>query len=106
LSNIKEPIPGVYNQIKEEIALFPVELPPSAAIAGVYAKVDRERGVWKAPANVSLNYVIKPSVQITNEEQKDMNVDTTAGKSVNAIRSFTGQRHIGLGRTDTCGKRQ
>ncbi len=33
-------------------------LPPSGAIAGVYAQVDANRGVWKAPANVSLNSVV------------------------------------------------
>jgi hypothetical protein len=60
-------------------------------MAGVYARVDRDRGVWKAPANVGLNYVIKPSVKITNDMQDGLNVDTIAGKSINAIRAFTGK---------------
>ena len=33
---------------------LPLKLPPSAAIAGIYARVDGERGVWKAPANVGV----------------------------------------------------
>lgn len=41
------------NKVKEYLNL----LPPSAAMAGIYAMVDNTRGVWKAPANVSLNYV-------------------------------------------------
>src|SRR4029079_16608521 len=61
------------------------------AIAGVYASVDRARGVWKAPANVSLASVIGPVAKITNEEQENLNVDPTAGKSINAIRSFAGK---------------
>lgn len=65
-------------------------LPPSAAVAGVYAKVDADRGVWKAPANVSLNRVSGPSRKITNLENGDFNVHPT-GKSVNVIRSFTGK---------------
>ncbi len=65
-------------------------LPPAAAMAGVYTLVDNARGVWKAPANVSLSSVISPAVNITHEEQEDLNV-TTAGKSVNAIRSFIGE---------------
>lgn len=81
----------LYNRIKSEIAQLPVKLPPSSAMAGIYARVDRNNGVWKAPANVGLNYVIRPSVQVTHEEQADMNVDTVAGKSINAIRSFTGK---------------
>lgn len=65
-------------------------LPPSPAMAGVYTQVD-SRGVWQAPANVSLNRVIAPTVPISSSRQDDMNVDATAGKSVNAIRSFTGK---------------
>ncbi len=67
------------------------KLPPSGGIAGVYARVDNARGVWKAPANESLNSVAGPSVQITAEEQENLNVDAVAGKSVNAVRTFTGR---------------
>lgn len=81
----------LYNKIKAALDAIRVVMPPSSAIAGVYAKVDRERGVWKAPANVSLASVIGPTVKINNEEQEVLNVDPTAGKSINAIRSFTGK---------------
>lgn len=81
----------VYNEIKIEIGSLPVVLPPSSAMAGVYARVDSDRGVWKAPANVGVNYVMQPNVQISHDEQKDLNVDVTAGKSINAIRTFTGK---------------
>jgi phage tail sheath protein FI len=60
-------------------------------VAGRYASVDRERGVWKAPANVSVSAVKGPAVNITHEDQESLNVDTEAGKSVNAIRAFTGK---------------
>lgn len=82
---------ALYNQIKTAMAQQRVTLPPSAAIAGVYAAVDRERGVWKAPANVSLTAVIGPVTKITHEQQENLNVDPTAGKSINAIRAFTGR---------------
>ncbi|MFZ6658094.1 phage tail sheath family protein [Undibacterium sp. TJN19] len=65
-------------------------LPPSGAMAGIYTLVDNSRGVWKAPANVSLNEVVAPSVNITHDEQEDLNV-TTSGKSINAIRPFIGE---------------
>lgn len=81
----------LYNQIREELLKLKVTLPPSAAVAGVYSRVDEARGVWKAPANVSLLGVAKPTSKITSEEQEDLNVDTTAGKSINAIRAFTGK---------------
>lgn len=68
-----------------------IVLPPSAAIAGIYASVDRTRGVWKAPANVSVSAVLGPLVAITSEEQGNLNVDASTGKSINVIRSFTGK---------------
>lgn len=66
-------------------------LPPSGAIAGVYAATDLDRGVWKAPANVSLNAVTGPGVKISQEQQGEYNVDVNAGKSINIIRAFPGR---------------
>ena len=80
-----------FNEIMTLLSKLYIKMPPGGAIAGVYARVDRDRGVWKAPANIGLNYVIRPSVKITNDMQDGLNVDTTAGKSINAIRSFTGK---------------
>ena len=65
-------------------------LPPSAAMAGLYASVDNARGVWKAPANVSVNAVEGPSVVINGDEQEDLN-SPIDGKAVNAIRPFVGE---------------
>jgi len=66
-------------------------LPSTGAVAGVYAAVDQKRGVWKAPANVSLNEVIRPVFNLTSTQQQDYNVDVDAGKSINIIRKFTGK---------------
>jgi uncharacterized protein len=66
-------------------------LPPSGAVAGVYCLVDTTRGVWKAPANVSLNNVMNVVYAINNAEQDKLNVDVNDGKSINAIRRFTGK---------------
>lgn len=91
LTELKTVDNELYNKIKVEIGLQPIKLPPSSTMAGVYARVDSDRGVWKAPANVGLSYVTKPSQPVTHEQQQDLNVDTVAGKSINAIRSFTGK---------------
>ena len=82
--------PLLYTEIINQMSKFRVELPPASAIAGVYAQVDAARGVWKAPANYSLNSVIKPIVSISSKEQNSMNYSQD-GKSVNAIRSFPGK---------------
>ncbi len=65
-------------------------LPPSAAMAGALSMVDNSRGVWKAPANLSLASVVSPVLNLTGEDQEDLNV-TVSGKSINAIRSFVGK---------------
>ena len=83
-----------YNLAKAAIAAIPLVLPLSPIMAGIYASVDNTRGVWKAPANVSLNSVVRPVVKITHEDQESLNVDVTAGKSINAIRTFTGKGNL------------
>lgn len=80
----------VFGDIAEQVARTMVLLPPSGAVAGICAAVDRARGVWKAPANVSLADVSGVAVKINDRMQEDLNV-TTTGKSVNAIRTFTGK---------------
>jgi phage tail sheath protein FI len=91
LDTLKDSANSVYEGAKAAIRDLPCKLPPSGAMAGIYAAVDNDRGVWKAPANISVNAVIKPSIEFTNRDQEDMNVDSVAGKSVNAIRPFTGK---------------
>jgi phage tail sheath protein FI len=66
-------------------------VPPSGTIAGIYCFVDKTRGVWKAPANVSLSGITGLTQRIDNEDQEDLNVDVNAGKSINAIRAFAGR---------------
>lgn len=84
----------ITNQLEAQtltvIGKLRVELPPSPFVAGIYATVDRTRGVWKAPANVSVGAIVQPMVQISHEDQMDYNVHTS-GRSVNAIRSFVGR---------------
>jgi phage tail sheath protein FI len=80
----------VFGDILSQVARTMVLLPPSGAVAGVYAAVDRTRGVWKAPANVSLADVSGVAVKVNDQIQEDLNV-TSTGKSVNVIRAFTGK---------------
>lgn len=91
LDGIKDIKTGLYNAIKQRLSQETVTLPPSPAVAGVYATVDRERGVWKAPANVSLSAVVGPAQKINADQQARLNIDPDSGKSINAIRSFTGK---------------
>jgi phage tail sheath protein FI len=89
-SNISVNNTTLSNNILSAINASGVTLPPSSAMAGIYCEVDNKRGVWKAPANVSVSSVIGPTVKLSNDDQAVLNVDTS-GISINAIRSFTGK---------------
>ncbi len=65
-------------------------MPPSAAIAGVYTRTDNTLGVFKAPANTGITSVLSPTVNISHDDQEDLNVPLD-GKAVNAIRTFLGR---------------
>jgi uncharacterized protein len=81
----------LYKSILAGVANSMTTMPPSGAVVGVYAATDSARGVWKAPANVSLTNVVAPAATFTRKELDDLNVDAVAGKSINAIRTFTGR---------------
>ncbi|MDC8005348.1 phage tail sheath C-terminal domain-containing protein [Aureisphaera galaxeae] len=80
----------VYPSIIAELNKSMNHVPPSGAMVGVYANVDATRGVWKAPGNVSVNGIIGLADDITDKEQENMNIHES-GKSINAIRKFTGK---------------
>lgn len=82
---------SAYGKLKAALNGFGVVLPPSPTISGIYALVDATRGVWKAPANVGVNAVKGLTFRIDDNLQGSLNIDTTSGKSINCIRSFTGK---------------
>lgn len=65
-------------------------LPPSASMAGIYSMVDDTVGVFQSPANIGVGSVIKPALNISNDQQEDMNLPV-GGMAVNAIRTFPGK---------------
>ncbi|HEY8790061.1 MAG TPA: phage tail sheath subtilisin-like domain-containing protein [Actinopolymorphaceae bacterium] len=63
-----------------------VAAPPSGHIAGIWARTDSTRGVFKAPANEVVRGAVGLQYRVTPSEQAELN---SAG--VNAIRFFTSQ---------------
>jgi hypothetical protein len=63
-----------------------VTVAPSGHIAGMYARSDVERGVFKAPANMSVRGALGVSQRLTDAEQAVLNP-----QGVNAIRLFSGR---------------
>ncbi len=80
----------LYKAIMKEVKHQLNILPPSGGMAGVISMVDHTVGVSKSPANVSMGKVVKPTVNITNLAQEDLNMPLN-GKAVNAIRTFPGK---------------
>lgn len=64
----------------------PTTMPPSASVAGVWARNDETRGVHKAPANEIIRGAISLELNITKGEH-----DTLNPVGVNCIRAFPGQ---------------
>ena len=63
----------------------PVLLPPSGYVAGIFARTDARRGVWKAPAGVEAN--LGGAVGLQNDIS-DADQDTLNPIGANAIRAF------------------
>jgi hypothetical protein len=91
LSAIRRSNRALYRFVRAELKKHFIVLPPSGAIAGIYAATDTSRGVWKAPANVPVLKVQEPVVLLDNTEQESLQTDRTGGKSINAIRVFAGK---------------
>lgn len=65
------------------------QLPPGAAMAGVYARTDAQQGVWHAPANTGIVGAIAPVEEVSQQDHEGLNLPPD-GKAVNAIRTFPG----------------
>ncbi len=69
----------VYDPVSNAV----VPAPPSGHVAGVFARVDAERGVHKAPANEVIRGAFDVTAPISREDQAGLNPD-----GVNVIRRF------------------
>jgi len=76
--NIKDPVTGSI-----------VGIPPSGAIAGVFARSDIAYGIQQAPANLAVNGVVGLEKSVTQTEQGQLDL---AG--VNVIRLFPGRGYL------------
>ncbi|MEH1983822.1 MAG: phage tail sheath subtilisin-like domain-containing protein [Nostoc sp.] len=66
-----------------------IYVPPSGHIAGVYSRVDTERGVHKAPANEVIRGAEGVEIDVTKADQAGLNPD-----GINVIRKFSGNNNI------------
>jgi Bacteriophage tail sheath protein len=71
-----------------------IQLPPSGFIAGIYARIDNVRGVWKAPAGTEAGVSGHQGLTASLTDM-DQGVINLAG--VNALRTFAGYGMVAWG---------
>lgn len=90
INNIRPPLDTTYAafyfpwiKVFNPLTNQDTRIPPSGHIAGIYAKTDIERGVFKAPANEVVVGARSVEFQLTKQDQ-----DTLNPRGVNCIRVF------------------
>lgn len=74
--------------VKDPTTGQPLNLPPSGFVAGIYARNDTERAVYKAPANEVVRGAIGFETVIKAAEQEVLNPE-----GINCLRFFAGRGH-------------
>lgn len=96
IANLPDPINGaLYYPWLKNTQSYPGNLsqaaigrlvPPCGHVAGIFALTDRERGVFKAPANVEIQDAIDLELSIDNTLQNQLNP-----MGINCLRAFPGR---------------
>ena len=73
-------------EVRDPSAKLTVIAPPSGHMAGIYARVDVERGVHKAPANEVIRGIEKIAQDVNKREQDVLNP-----KNIDVLRFFPGR---------------
>jgi phage tail sheath protein FI len=72
-------------QVFDPVDKAPVYVPPSGHVAGIYARIDTERGVHKAPANAVVRGALGLEHRLSRADQEGLNPD-----GINVIRDLNG----------------
>ncbi|PWU14357.1 MAG: hypothetical protein C5B50_17410 [Verrucomicrobia bacterium] len=65
-----------------------IPVPPSGHMAGIYAATDDNRGVWKAPANVVIQGIVRLETKLSKGDHDILNPEPM---NICALRDFTAQ---------------
>jgi phage tail sheath protein FI len=72
--------------VRDPITQQNLALPPSGFVAGIFARNDSERGVWKAPANEVVRSAIQFELTLSKSQQEVLNPE-----GINCFRAFEGR---------------
>jgi uncharacterized protein len=81
-------------QVFDPVSKAPVYTPPSGHVAGIYARVDNDRGVHKAPANEVVIGALGLKYAVSKAQQEGLNPN-----GVNCIRNLNGNITVWGART-------
>jgi len=93
LNNLLSSALPQYALLLSIVALKAGVLPPSPAMAGIFTLNDQNRGVWNAPANMSLMSVVSLTVNLNDQQQGSLNVPVN-GFAIDVIRDFPGRGSV------------
>lgn len=74
--------------VTDPLTNMPLTIPPSGHMAGIYARTDNDRGVWKAPANVVINGIDSLEIKLSKGDQDILNPEPN---NVCCLRDFEAQ---------------
>jgi phage tail sheath protein FI len=80
----------------------PIELPPAGTVAGIFARTDLNRGVWKAPAGLETTILGTTGVVLAGE-MSDLRQGQLNIKAINCLRSFPGVGTVVFGARTSVG---
>jgi phage tail sheath protein FI len=89
-----------YLQAQDPLTNTPMELPPSGSVAGIFARIDQTRGVWKAPAGLEAT-VNNTSGVVDRGQMTDQRQGTLNPIGVNCLREFAGAGTVVFGARTT-----
>lgn len=75
-------------QVYDELTDTDILVPPSGHMAGIYARVDNTRGVWKAPANEVIGGISAIEVKVSKGDQDILNPEPN---NICCLRDFEAQ---------------
>ena len=73
-----------------------IELPPAGTVAGIFARTDVNRGVWKAPAGLETSILNTPGV-VERGKMSDQQHGVLNELGVNCLRDFPGSGTVVFG---------
>jgi phage tail sheath protein FI len=71
-------------------------MPPSGFVAGVYARTDTQRGVWKAPAGIAAT-VLNTTGPVLHGRMNDQQHGVLNKAAINALRAFAAEGTVVFG---------